>query len=72
MRQAAPGPTVDSSSTMNLLSEPDTSSPVLLTAASSSEFARMLYDSLGFRPTAAYYSNPLPGVLYLSRDLSGC
>jgi len=27
--------------------------------------ARALYESLGFKPIAPYYDNPLPGVLYL-------
>ena len=31
--------------------------------------ANRLYASLGFRPSAPYYDNPLPGVLFLSRDL---
>jgi putative acetyltransferase len=38
------------------------------TLASMSE-ARALYHSLGFRPCRAYYSNPLPDVIYMERPL---
>lgn len=31
--------------------------------------ARALYASLGFRPCAPYYDNPLPGVSYLALEL---
>lgn len=31
--------------------------------------ARGLYDELGFRPTAPYVYNPLPGAIFLARDL---
>ncbi len=32
--------------------------------------AMRLYETLGFRKTAPYYSNPLAGVVYLELDLS--
>lgn len=31
--------------------------------------ALKLYDRLGFRRIAPYYNNPLPGVVYMGRDL---
>jgi putative acetyltransferase len=31
--------------------------------------AQALYASLGFRPTAPYYDNPLPDTRYLALDL---
>jgi hypothetical protein len=31
--------------------------------------ARVLYATLGFRPIAAYYKNPMPGVMYMALEL---
>ena len=31
--------------------------------------ARRLYAKLGFRECAAYYVNPMPGVVYMAREL---
>lgn len=42
---------------------------VLLDTLASMHAAQKLYVSLGFRPTAPYNSNPLPGTLYLGLDL---
>jgi GNAT superfamily N-acetyltransferase len=33
--------------------------------------ARRLYAALGFRETAPYYDNPIPGAVYMRLDLSG-
>lgn len=35
------------------------------------EAAQRLYAALGFRPTAPYYDNPLPGTVYMALDLAG-
>lgn len=35
------------------------------------EAARALYLSLGFKPSEAYYTNPIPGVQYFALNLKG-
>lgn len=42
---------------------------MVLDTLSSMTAARRLYHALGFRTTAPYYDNPLPGTLYLALDL---
>ena len=42
---------------------------MLLDTVASMAAARRLYAGLGFRPTAPYYDNPLPGAAYLALDL---
>ena len=33
--------------------------------------ARRIYELLGFHPCPAYYTNPLPGVIYMEKELTG-
>lgn len=42
---------------------------VVLDTLAQMEAARALYKSFGFVPMAAYYDNPLPGVIYLGLDI---
>lgn len=42
---------------------------MVLDTLSSMEAAHELYLSMGFKPSPAYYPNPLPGVKYLALDL---
>lgn len=44
---------------------------ILLDTLQSMNTARGLYESLGFEQCEKYYNNPLPGVVYLSKDLVG-
>lgn len=43
---------------------------MLLDTLATMHTAQRLYASLGFRPVAPYNDNPLPGTLFLARDLS--
>lgn len=42
---------------------------IVLDTLASMHAAQKLYASLGFKPTAAYYDNPLPDTRYLALDL---
>jgi ribosomal protein S18 acetylase RimI-like enzyme len=42
---------------------------MLLDTLASMGPARALYRDLGFVPVAPYYDNPLPGVMYMAREL---
>jgi putative acetyltransferase len=42
---------------------------MVLDTLASMAAARVLYATLGFRPIAAYYKNPMPGVMYMALEL---